>query len=101
MKQEIIMTRIFDAPIENVWKCWTEPEFLMKWWGPDRFTSPKAIIDFQENRISVVWTIEANSVFDDKTNNSTFIYSSKRGFVSIEYKFYNGDKMDMNQWNNK
>jgi len=54
VKQEIIITRIFNAPIENVWKCWTEPEFLMRWWGPDGFTSPKASIDFQENKFSVV-----------------------------------------------
>jgi len=54
MKQEIIVTRIFDAPVESVWKCWTEPELVMRWWGPDKFISPGANINFQENKFSVV-----------------------------------------------
>jgi uncharacterized protein YndB with AHSA1/START domain/catechol 2,3-dioxygenase-like lactoylglutathione lyase family enzyme len=31
--QEITMTRVFDAPRELVWKAWTEPEQLARWWG--------------------------------------------------------------------
>jgi len=54
MKQEIIETRIFDAPLESVWKCWTEPELVMRWWGPDHFISPKASIHFQEDKFSIV-----------------------------------------------
>jgi len=30
-----------------VWKAWTEPERLMRWWGPRRFTSPFSKIDFR------------------------------------------------------
>jgi uncharacterized protein YndB with AHSA1/START domain len=54
MKQEIIFTRILNASPESVWKCWSEPGFVMRWWGPDGFTSPRAIINFRENRSSVV-----------------------------------------------
>ncbi len=34
------ITRTFDAPRENVWKAWTEPELLRRWWGPKQFTAP-------------------------------------------------------------
>ena len=44
MKKEIITTRIFNAPIESVWKSWTEPELVMRWWGPDKFTSQVQIL---------------------------------------------------------
>lgn len=44
---DIIITRVFDAPIELVWKAWTEPERLMRWWGPTNFTSPTCQIDFR------------------------------------------------------
>jgi len=27
-------TRVFDAPEELMWKVWTDPEHLVKWWGP-------------------------------------------------------------------
>ena len=37
--REIRGTRVFDAPRELVWKAWTEPEHIGKWWGPDGFTT--------------------------------------------------------------
>ena len=30
---EIAITRILHAPREQVWKAWTEPERLARWWG--------------------------------------------------------------------
>jgi uncharacterized protein YndB with AHSA1/START domain len=35
----LVITRIFDAPRELVWKAWTEPERMVKWHGPRGFTS--------------------------------------------------------------
>ena len=32
--REIRMERIFDAPRELVWKVWTNPDLIPKWWGP-------------------------------------------------------------------
>lgn len=46
--KDIIITRIFDAPRERVWKAWSEPEQLMKWWGPKTYTSPSCKMDFRE-----------------------------------------------------
>lgn len=46
-QNELIITRVFDAPVETVWKYWTEPEYVMKWWGPKDFTAPECKIDFK------------------------------------------------------
>jgi uncharacterized protein YndB with AHSA1/START domain len=46
-KNELVITRIFDAPREVVWKYWTDPEYFKKWWGPKDFTCPVAKIDFR------------------------------------------------------
>jgi uncharacterized protein YndB with AHSA1/START domain len=35
----LIIERIFDAPRELVFKCWTEPEYFARWVGPKGFTS--------------------------------------------------------------
>jgi uncharacterized protein YndB with AHSA1/START domain len=35
----LIVTRVFNAPRELVWKALTEPERLEHWWGPKGFTS--------------------------------------------------------------
>lgn len=29
-----VITRVFDAPRDLVWKAWTETERMAKWWGP-------------------------------------------------------------------
>ena len=45
--QQVTITRIFDAPRELVWKAWTEPDRMMRWWGPKGFTSPVHKIDLR------------------------------------------------------
>ena len=37
--RELIFTRIFDAPRELVFKAWTDPKQIVKWWGPKGFTT--------------------------------------------------------------
>jgi len=48
-KEDLVVTRIIDAPLEMVWKAWTEPEHVMKWWGPKYYTSPSCKIDLRED----------------------------------------------------
>ena len=47
-KRDLVITRVFDAPVELVWKAWTDPNYVMRWWGPTNFTSPTCKIDFRE-----------------------------------------------------
>jgi len=44
---ELVIKRIFGAPREFVLKAWTEPECLMRWWGPKYFTAPICKIDLR------------------------------------------------------
>lgn len=39
-RTEVTITRTFDAPIARVWKAWTEPQMLARWWGPHGFSNP-------------------------------------------------------------
>ncbi len=41
------ITRIFNAPRQQVWDAWTKPELMMKWWGPKGFTSPRCEVDLR------------------------------------------------------
>ena len=45
--ERMVVTRVFDAPRELVWKAWTDPKYVMQWWGPKGFTSPHCEIDFR------------------------------------------------------
>lgn len=38
--REITIRRVFDAPREQVWKAWTEPEQLSRWWGARGWSAP-------------------------------------------------------------
>jgi uncharacterized protein YndB with AHSA1/START domain len=38
-EQEILSTRVFDAPKERVYEAWSNPERLARWWGPNGFTN--------------------------------------------------------------
>ena len=44
-KQELVITRVLDAPPRLVFKAWTEPERLVRWWGPQGFTMPSCTLD--------------------------------------------------------
>jgi uncharacterized protein YndB with AHSA1/START domain len=48
MTEDIFITRTFDAPREQVWKTWTDPELMKSWWGPKNFTAPVIESDFRE-----------------------------------------------------
>jgi uncharacterized protein YndB with AHSA1/START domain len=45
--REITVVRVFEAPLELVWKAWTEPEHFERWWGPKMFTAPVIKIDLR------------------------------------------------------
>jgi uncharacterized protein YndB with AHSA1/START domain len=36
-ERELVITRVFDAPVELVWKCWTEGEHMRHWSAPRGF----------------------------------------------------------------
>jgi uncharacterized protein YndB with AHSA1/START domain len=38
-ERELVITRVFDAPRSLVFKAWTQPEHMAKWFGPQGFTS--------------------------------------------------------------
>jgi|GEM_PF-611778 len=46
-EDEILITRLLDAPREFVWRAWTEPELVRMWWGPKNYTCPSCTIDLR------------------------------------------------------
>jgi uncharacterized protein YndB with AHSA1/START domain len=42
----IVIERELDAPRELVWKVWTDPNEVTRWWGPEHFTTPREKIEF-------------------------------------------------------
>ena len=53
-EQEVVLTRIFDAPRALVFKMWTDPKHLREWFGPGVFTNPVCEVDA---RVGGKWRI--------------------------------------------
>jgi uncharacterized protein YndB with AHSA1/START domain/predicted enzyme related to lactoylglutathione lyase len=51
---DLAVTRVLDAPPEEAWRAWSEPAYVMRWWGPTGFTSPSAALDFRVGGTSLV-----------------------------------------------
>ena len=51
-KQEIIMTRAFNAPRQRVFAAYTDPTLIPQWWGPRRYTT---VVDRMEVKKGGVW----------------------------------------------
>ncbi len=47
-ERTILVSREFDAPIEMVWKAFTEKEILDRWWGPSPWRAETKFQDFRE-----------------------------------------------------
>ena len=50
-REEIVISRVFDAPRELVFEAWRKPEQLAAWWGPRGFTCPRCDIDVRPGGI--------------------------------------------------
>jgi uncharacterized protein YndB with AHSA1/START domain len=40
--REVVITRLFDAPREAVFRAWTDPDEVAAWYGPEHFDTPRA-----------------------------------------------------------
>lgn len=49
--QEIVITRVFNAPRALVFQAWTDPRHLAQWWGPRGFTNPRCEMDVRAGGI--------------------------------------------------
>lgn len=45
--QELVLTRTFAAPRSLVWKAFTEPAHLDRWWGPKGFATRTLALDLR------------------------------------------------------
>jgi uncharacterized protein YndB with AHSA1/START domain len=83
-KRDLVVTRVFDAHLEQVWKAWSEPKYVMQWWGPTGFTCPLAEMDFREGGTSLV-CMRAPKEFGGQYLYNTWTYRKIVPMQRIEY----------------
>jgi uncharacterized protein YndB with AHSA1/START domain len=42
---DLVLELVLDAPKEKLYRCWTEPALLTKWFAPAPWTTPRAQVD--------------------------------------------------------
>lgn len=46
-KTDITIVKTFDAPVQSVWRYWSEPKYFKQWWGPADATCIACRMDFK------------------------------------------------------
>lgn len=83
-QRNVVVTRVFDAPVERVWRAWSDSEQVMRWWGPTGFTCPLARMDFREGGTSLV-CMRAPEEFGGQDLYNTWTYTKIVPNERIEY----------------
>lgn len=56
--QELTITRVFDAPVALLFRAFTDPARMMRWWGPRGFTTLSCDVDL---RVGGPWRVRSRS----------------------------------------
>lgn len=75
IERELVLSRVFDAPRELVFKAWTEKEHLPKWFGPKGYACTTREIDV---RVGGRWRY-------DMTGPEGQLWSSRMVFLEVKY----------------
>ncbi|MBP6687889.1 MAG: SRPBCC family protein [Lacibacter sp.] len=94
--RSIRLTRLLNAPIEQLWEVWTNPEHIKHWWGPNGFTNTITKMDLQPGG---EWLLvmhgpdgtdyENKSVFTEVIKHQKIVYEHISGhyfIASIEFE---------------
>jgi len=85
-KHEIIMTRVFNAPRELVFKVMTDPALIPQWWGPRNYTT---IVDKMDVQAGGLWRyIQRNQQGDEFAFHGVYhsITPSERVIDTFEFE---------------
>ena len=94
--KRLTFVRGFNAPLENVWKAWTQSEFLDQWWAPKPWKARTKSMDFSEGGKWIyamvgpdgaeMWAmVEYQKIVNHKMYEATDAFSDENGNVSTEF----------------
>ena len=67
MDREIVLSRVIAAPVERVFEAWTDPEQIMRWFGPTGFTLESLECDIRPGgRWRFVYTGPDGTQYDNR-----------------------------------
>ncbi len=83
LQGELVITRVFDAPPEVVFKAWTDPMQVEQWWGPHCYTNPVCDLDVRSGgawRIIMagptVWNTSVGGVYSEVVKPERLVFTN-------------------------
>jgi uncharacterized protein YndB with AHSA1/START domain len=70
---DVVSSREFDRPVDEVWQAWVRPDLVQQWWGPKGFTCPTADMDVRVGGRSLV-CMRAPAEFGGQDMYNTWTY---------------------------
>lgn len=86
----IHVTREFNAPVDKVWKAWTDRDVLDKWWAPKPWRAQTETMDFADNGLWLYamvspegekhWSrVDIHKVDEGHSFSTTCVFSDENG----------------------
>src|SRR5256885_16049100 len=97
-EKELRIVRVFDAPRERVWKAWTDPEQVKRWWGPEHFTAPFAKIDLRVGGVYLFCMQDQDGKEYWSTGTYKEIVPQKKIVVTDSFADKNGKRVSAEQY---
>jgi uncharacterized protein YndB with AHSA1/START domain len=51
---ELVLTRLIDVPRAKLWRCWTDPQLIVKWFTPPPWVTISAEVDLRPGGSNMV-----------------------------------------------
>lgn len=87
----MVLTRVFDAPLEQVWNAWGDSQVVKQWWGPTGFTCPVADMNFHVGGTSLI-CMRAPAEFGGQDMYNTWTYTKIVPMQEMEFLQHFTDK---------
>lgn len=74
LRADMVVTRVFDARVMELWRYWTEPDLFAHWWGPTYFGVAKAEMNVRPGG-RFLWCMSSPDFYDgpNPCNVGTFL----------------------------
>lgn len=83
---DVVTRRIFPAPVDRVWRAWSDGDQVRRWWGPEGFTCPRAEVDLRVGGRTLV-AMQAPAEMGGVLLHSTWTFSEVVPLERIVYTF--------------
>ena len=81
---EVVVVRELDAPPDQAWRAWSDPEQIRQWWGPIGFTCTRADVDFRVGGSTLV-TMQAPAEYGGFSMHNRWTYTAITEPSRIEF----------------